>query len=369
MRPERREWRPRLGGDEFGVIASGIESTDAAVEVAERIATAISQPVRYKGEGLVVHASVGVARSDQTERTVEAICAAADQAMYVAKSQASVSVTLYDPARFAPQDDPGQKARLTAAIREGRIIPYYQPKYALETGRLCGFEALARWREAEDKVVLPEAFLGDIADFGLMEDMTCAFLRQVVDDIPHLSDGAEHPFRVSINISEALLASEHVCEELDWLITGNPSVTDHLAFDITERVFTARSADLIRKRLSHFSAEGVSVSMDDFGTGYGSVRHLQEFDFDELKIDRSLISRLGKDPKAEHMISGFISIAQALEVRVLAEGVETEDQADVLRRMGCGFAQGHLFGEPLPLTDAVAGYTGRAGAKVRKHSA
>ncbi len=343
----------RLGGDEFGVIDPEIETMETALETADRIAAAISRPVQYKGEDLAVCASIGVARSDQTERTVEAICAAADQAMYDAKAQPSVSVMPYDPARFAPRDDPRQKARLKAAIRDREIRPHYQPTYALDTRRLCGFEALARWHDPDRGVLLPGDFLGEAAELGLMGDLTFAMLRQVLADIPQLRGDAFQPFRVSVNIPESLLASEQVCQELDWLISEHRPASECLAFEVTEAVVSARSADAIRKHLSHFSSHGIGIFLDDFGTGYAAVKHLQNLAFEELKIDLSLISKLGEAPEAEHLISGFISIARALGVRATAEGIETNAQESALRRLGCDYGQGRLYGPPKPLEQAV----------------
>jgi diguanylate cyclase (GGDEF)-like protein len=342
----------RLGGDEFGLALPDITTDSAARRLAARMIAAVAEPVPWGGKVLRIATSVGICLSGPAESTVPALCAAADQAMYRAKSEGVGRAVFYNAKAFPNRLTPRDREALVEAVTNGHIRPHYQPKVDLATGRIFGFEALARWDHPERGLLAPAHFLPHINDLGLQGDFLTAMTRRVVGDIAALVDEGFDPGQVSLNLPEAALATHSVRQDLDNILAAHRHVLHHLIFEITEDVFVARSADIIRDSIARFRLAGLRISLDDFGTGFASFRHLRRLEFDELKIDSSFVRDLASDPAAAVLVEGFLSIARGLGVAVIAEGVETEEQRRRLLAMGCRHAQGYLFGRAMPLDEA-----------------
>ena len=285
-------------------------------------------------------------------QTAEGLTSRADQAMYRSKISEAREPVLYAPGDFAPRLSLVDRAVYAAAIKNDEITPHYQPRVCLRTGRTCGFEALARWRRPNGEMVMPSEFLPALNELGLQGEFTYHLSRRVLEDVSRLLAEGIDPGQVSINIPEATLATHSGRQDLEWLLTENAAALDHITFEITEDVFIARSAAMIQQSIRRFSEMGVKISLDDFGTGYASFQHLRQLKFDELKIDTSFVAGLGKEPVAEVIVQGFLSIASGLGVGSVAEGIETEEQRRDLLRMGCKFGQGFLFGRAEPFGPA-----------------
>ena len=234
-----------------------------------------------------------------------------------------------------------------------QIEPYFQPKVSLITGEIRGFEALSRWRHPKRGLLLPAKFIPSINELGLQGDFMVAIVHRVIDDIQNMLALGLDPGQVSLNVPEVALATHSGRRDLENIVRANPEVAQHLTFEITEDVFIARAADTIQASIATFRAQGVRISLDDFGTGFASFHHLRQLDFDELKIDTSFVGGLGNDATAEVLVRGFLNIASGLGVSVVAEGVETEDQRRDLINMGCMTAQGYLFSEAVPFAKAT----------------
>jgi diguanylate cyclase (GGDEF)-like protein len=340
----------RFGGDEFGIALPAI-TVDAAQRIATRITSAIAEPIPWGGKLLRAATSVGICLSDDAETTVSALCAGADQAMYRAKSQGMGRAVLYDAASFPARLTPRDRQSLAEAVAIGQIRPHYQPKVEITTGRIIGFEALARWQHPERGVLLPAHFLGQINEMGLQGDFLTAMARHLAADIEGLLREGLDPGQVSLNLPEVALATHSVRQDLDRILGDHPAILPHLVFEITEDVFVARSAEMIQDSIARFRAAGLRISLDDFGTGFASFSHLRRLALDEIKIDSSFVLDLGKDPAVAVLVEGFLSIARGLDVTAIAEGVETEDQRNRLIAMGCRYAQGYLFGRAMPVSE------------------
>jgi diguanylate cyclase (GGDEF)-like protein len=341
----------RFGGDEFGVALPGITSPSAALRIADRIIAAVAEPIPWGEKLLRTAASVGICLSGRTEDSVAALCAAADQAMYRAKSEGVGRAVLFDASAFPARLTLRDRQTLAEAVSSGQIRPHYQPKVDLATGRLFGFEALARWHHPDRGLLAPAAFLPQINELGLQGDFLTAMARHVLGDVSNfIADGLD-PGQVSLNLPEIALATHSGRQDLDRLLVEHRNVVPHIIFEITEDVFIARSADMIQDSIARFRLAGLRISLDDFGTGFASFQHLRQLEFDELKIDPSFVRDLGTDPAATVLVEGFLAIARGLGVTVIAEGVETEDQRQRLLSMGCRFAQGYLFGKAMPLDE------------------
>lgn len=345
----------RLGGDEFICALSDLSHADDVMTFAQQIASAIAQPITWGGRNLKVMASIGAACTISTEATsVTTLCSGADQAMFAAKSATAIDPVIYDAALFASRMSAQDKQLLVQGVANKAVRPYYQPKIHLPTGRIVGFEALARWEHPTGTVLSPDDFLDQIGELGLQGEMMFSMARQVVADVNALLKDGLDPGQVSLNIAEVTLATYSGRKDLEALLETHPDVAPHITLEITEDVFIARAADMIQTSIARFNALGVRISLDDFGTGFASFHHLRQLHFDELKIDTSFVAGLGHDTTADVLVQGFLDIASGLGVSVIAEGVETEDQSRILINMGCHAAQGFLFCEAVPFDDARA---------------
>jgi len=341
----------RLGGDEFVLATNAISSAAASLRMAEYIAADLTRPIAFEEKLLQIGASIGIGITSHAPTTVEGLCAAADQAMYRAKSSAGINAVLFDAKNFKPRPTLEDRQRLIEAMESGSLRPYYQPKVDLISQRTVGFEALARWNHADKGLLPPSDFLPAIDDLGLHGDFLTHMTTHVLDDVERMLAEGLDPGQVSLNVPEMALATHSGRNDLDQLLARHPAARGHITLEITEDVFIARSADIIRESIAHFRRTGLRISLDDFGTGFASFQHLRELEFDELKVDVSFVADLGLEPQVEVLVSGFLAMADGLGVAVIAEGVETEDQHHHLTRLGCKTAQGYLFGKAMPASE------------------
>jgi diguanylate cyclase len=341
----------RLGGDEFALAVPNISSDRAAIRFASRIIREVELPIAYGEKLLRIAGSVGIGMTGIADGTVSALCSGADQAMFRAKADNSGKCVLFNPSEFPARLSLKDRQAMVEALRTGQIRPHYQPKVLLETGRIFGFEALARWDHPTLGLLAPATFLPQINDLGLQGDFLSAMALQVLSDVAGMVADGLDPGEVSMNLPEIALATYSGRQDLDRILATHPSALRHITFEITEGVFIGRAAEMIQDSITHFRRAGVRVSLDDFGTGFASFQHLRQLEFDELKIDPSFVRDLVHDPAAAVLVGGFLSIARGLDVVVIAEGVETEAQRNLLIQMGCQFVQGHLFGKAMPLNE------------------
>ena len=348
----------RLGGDEFIIAVQGIMGRTNALALAADISKDISAPIRWRERTLKIGASIGIAMTgtcpSSASDTISGLCSGADQAMFFSKSSPNGEAILFATDLFAPRMTPENKQALIEGISSGALRPYYQPKIHLPTGKIIGFEALARWEHSDQCTRQPDEFLGQINELGLQGDFMVSMAKQVVRDVSAIIERGLDPGQVSLNVSEVALATHTGRQDLEHIIKNNTDVAKHLTFEITEDVFIARAADTIQAAITGFRDLGVRISLDDSGTGFASFHHLRQLDFDELKIDTTFVAGLGHDATAEVLVRGFLNIASGLGVSVIAEGVETEAQSRDLINMGCMTAQGFLFSAAVPLDLAIA---------------
>jgi diguanylate cyclase len=331
----------RFGGDEFALAMPGLRTVKEAEAIGARLLASLEEAVNYQGRVLWVGASIGIGMSGMGNNQVEAICAAADQAMYRAKSDTSTKVIPYDPHLFAPRVTLQDRTRIVEALETGEIGPHYQPKVNLRTGRLTGFEALARWTHPTRGLLLPGRFLPQIDEVGLQGDFLNHMAQRVLADVTALLDEGLMPGQMSINVPEVTLATYSGRQDLDRLLLRYAAAKPYIIFEITEDVFITRAGDLIQDSISRFRAQGVRISLDDFGTGFASFQHLRELEFDELKIDPSFVAGLGVDPSAEVLVEGFLVHRQAASAsRDRRRGRNRRDQRNRLLELGAALRPG-----------------------------
>ena len=343
----------RLSGDEFVVITLTAKREDAE-SLAARIIEQVSQPLVLAGK-LVSHSpSIGIAfamAGDPAETVIEN----ADMAMYRAKDQGRGCYAVYDRTmRLTAQHRAAIEADLRRGVRLGEIRPYLQPIIALPERTLVGFEALARWQHPLQGLLPPSEFIGVAEDTGLIVEIDTLILKEacaVFGDWRRRYP--DQPLRLSVNVSGRTFVDptlpDHVARALE--ISGLEA--ENLYIEITETMLVEdiESTTQVVERLKQL---GVRLAIDDFGTGYSSLLYLKRFPVGILKIDRSFIDGLGVDREDEVIVKAVIGVARALDIDLVAEGVETERQLAMLEDLGCDYVQGYLFGRPCDTSAASA---------------
>jgi diguanylate cyclase (GGDEF)-like protein/PAS domain S-box-containing protein len=344
----------RLGGDEFVFILPDIDHTAAAAgaaKVAQKVLDTVRHPFVVQGRELFVTGSIGIAIAPHDGDDSDNLIKNADNAMYRAKEAGRNNYQFHTPlAQRRAEMRLTLESALRRALGRDELFLVYQPVISLRTGRITGFEALLRWRRAEG-VLEPKDFIPLAEDIGAIVPIgewvfwtACRQLRQW--QTAGFSD-----LRLSINLSPRQFHDERLTRMVEDVLSETHVDARALDLEVTESL-SMRDSDLTFGRLSHFRAMGVGVSLDDFGTGYSSLAQLRFLPISGLKIDRSFISDLREATPEKTIVNTIITMGHALGLRVVAEGVETEEQRGILRALACDEMQGFLFSHPLSAEDA-----------------
>jgi diguanylate cyclase (GGDEF)-like protein/PAS domain S-box-containing protein len=343
----------RLGGDEFTILLDDIKDAGDAVRMAERTQSKLSKPFRLDGHEVFVSASVGIALSAMDYSRPEDILRDANTAMHGAKSNGKASYQVFDATMH---DRALAMLRLETDLRraaeraEYRL--HYQPIVSLASGRLTGFEALVRWQHPERGLLYPEEFLALAEETGLIIQIDRWVLREACRQIRAWQKRfpAEPRLCVSVNLSARHFSAPNLVEHVEAVLGESGVDASFLKLEITESVLMS-DADTVARTLAQLKALGVELQLDDFGTGYSSLSYLHRFPVSALKIDRAFVSRIGPGGANSEIARAIATMAHSLGMGVVGEGVETEEHLAELRAMGCEYAQGNFFAEPL---DAAA---------------
>ena len=346
----------RWGGDEFAVLVPACGDLNAAVAIAERLVRAVSAPMVVGGHAVEVGATVGVARFPDDARVDAELLHNADLALYAAKAERRGSVRCFDPRMVAaPSDQALQAQVLGAAIAGGQIVPFYQPIVDLRDRQARSLEILSRWQHPERGLVPPAEFIPLAESSGQIGALTLAVLRQACVD----ARGFDPALRLSINVAAAQLEDAALAPLLLAVLQETGFDPQRLEIELTEHALV-RDIGAARGVIAALKAAGMTIALDDFGTGYSSLAYLSDLPFDKLKIDRSFVRTLRERAESAKVVAAIIGLSRSLGAQVIAEGVETEGDAQALQRLGCELAQGYLFARPMPAA-AVARATGRLG--------
>jgi diguanylate cyclase (GGDEF)-like protein/PAS domain S-box-containing protein len=346
----------RLGGDEFAVLIDHAADVDAALAVARQVLDACRQPFVIDGRQLRVGCSIGVALADRVSN-VERLLRNADAAMYSAKSHGKGHAEVFAPEMLrAARRRMRIENELATAIEERQLEAHYQPIVDLASRHLVGVEALMRWRHPTRGLIAPAEFIPLAEETGQIVQMTQWMLDRACADAVRLQRELEHGagLRVSVNVSSRYLNHGHVAEEVKQALETHGLAPDCLILEVTESLLLENTARL--ERIFHeLKMLGVRLALDDFGTGYSSLAYLHRFPIDILKIDRSFVERLARANSgtdgvdAVALAKAILSLAEALGLDTVAEGIELEEQRDTLLALGCRTGQGYSFGKAMPV--------------------
>lgn len=339
----------RLGGDEFAVILPNLSEEDASAATVNAILKGVGEALRIEESVMDVSLSAGAAMWPKDGATAEDVMKSADLALYVAKSEGSGGVRGFKPAMRDRIDDRNRMLRdAREALQEDRVFPFYQPKVALASGEILGFEALLRWRHPRNGLQPPGAIGAAFEDSSLSTHLTDRMLDRVLTDMAGWLDQGHSFGRIAFNGSPADFRRDDLADRILTRCHQTGVSPSLLELEITETVFLDRLAESAERTFRTLRSEGVSIALDDFGTGYASLTHLQQFPVNVLKIDRSFISKLdGSEGPELAIVQGIIDIARRMDIETVAEGIETKVQARDLLELGCDIGQGFLFSGPI----------------------
>ncbi|MFA6014891.1 MAG: EAL domain-containing protein [Gallionellaceae bacterium] len=342
----------RMGGDEFGIILTDLNSIGHVDEVAKKIINALSPAFDLDEETVFVSASIGITLFPYDATNIDDLLKHVDQAMYAAKTQGR---NRYSYFTSALQEEAQKRMRLTNDLRnalEGKQFRvFYQPILELNTGRIHKAEALIRWQNPERGMISPAEFIPLAEHSGMIVEIGDWVFHQAAKQVKQWRERYSEDFQISVNKSPIQFRNDHHFFD-QWLPAlqnmGLPGSS--IAIEITEGLLMNADAIVSQKLLALRDA-GVQVAIDDFGTGYSALAYLNKFDIDYLKIDQSFVCNIETDASTRALSKAIIVMAHELGLKVIAEGIETEGQHILLRDMGCDYGQGYLFSRPVSATD------------------
>jgi diguanylate cyclase (GGDEF)-like protein/PAS domain S-box-containing protein len=340
----------RFGGDEFVIILGQVNDASNALEVAERILAVFSSPLEVAGRDLMMTPSIGIVVSRADEYDRHDLLRHADHAMYRAKAQGRAGYNLFDAAMH---DAALQRLELEHDLRQAvdrqEFQLVYQPIVALQTGTVLGLEALTRWRHPRRGLVSPAEFIPIAEDTGIITQLGAWVVHEACRQLAAwlAVPGISNVPHVSVNLSARQFRQPDLVETIRSALAASGLPARALVLELTESDVMADAGDAIA-RLQELRAIGVRLAIDDFGTGYSSLAQLHSLPVELLKIDRSFVSQLGTATDSTPIVSATVLLARALDLTIVAEGVETPEQLAQLRGFGCEVAQGYLFSQPLP---------------------
>lgn len=343
----------RLGGDEFAIILPELSHPDAYAGPMSSVATAMLEPFTYGDLRVPVNFSAGVALWPRDGEDPAELLIAADLALYSAKGEMPGTVVEFKPSlRGAAERRSGMLALARRALEQDRIVPFYQPKIDLRTGRVMGWEALLRIRSADGLILPPSQIEAAFSDSEVAVRLTERMFARVFDDLAGWRAAGIDPGRIAINLSAADFRGDDLVGRLQAHAEATEQDLSAIDIEVTETVLIGQLGPEVSRMLQELRSMGVMVALDDFGTGYASLTHLQEFPVDVIKIDKSFIERIDEnDPKATAVIDAVLQMAMRLGMQTVAEGIETVEQARYLRARRCTIGQGYLFDRPLPANE------------------
>ncbi len=340
---EKDDFVARLGGDEFALILAPDRTPEDAERLARRLVGSLSRPFHHEGISVSIGASIGlsvVAPGAAAETALKR----SDQALYAAKRDGRGQVAWYDADLDAKAHERAQlEGDLREALRGDQIIPFFQPIVDIRSGRLRGFEVLARWQHPDHGLLGPDLFIGIAEDIGAISRLGIGILRQACA----IAADWDPSLKLSVNISPQQFKDLNLVPDIKTVLQETGFPPHRLELEITESAIID-DLDMARRSIDGLRDFGISIALDDFGTGFSSLAYLRQLPFDRIKIDRSFVTGMEESPSNQKIVSGILALARGLELSVTAEGIETQSELSYLLSLDCPLGQGYLFDKPMP---------------------
>lgn len=334
-----------FGGDDFGLLFEDNDTTMIHSEI-ERILQICERPYRVKNKNIYLQISIGISHYPRDGHEATNLVNKAEKALHYAKQQGGQEVRQYtDKMNHIAVDNLQLETELRQAINGNQFEPHYQPKVDLDTGAIVGFEALVRWRHPSRGLLSPKHFIDAIVRHKMSFDLFCQMALQIAEQLSAWQNMGftQH---VCINADATEFGNPRFFDVVDQLFTQFPIHPHQLHIEVTESSLMLRHVN-IKEQLSALKTLGVCLALDDFGTGYASLSYLQEYPFDFIKIDKSFIADMVDNRTQKAIVQAILDLTVALDMSAIAEGIETEQQRNLLLQMGCQHGQGYWFGRPV----------------------
>lgn len=342
----------RLGGDEFAILLPDISQGDGLGRIANNILEKFRERFLLDGQEVFISCSVGIALYPDDSADANDLVKYADSAMYLAKRSGRSNFRFYSKDLTASAEERMRlESELRRAIERGELELHYQPKVLLTSGAMIGCEALLRWRHPEMGMIPPARFIPVAEDTGLIVELGQWVLREACQTAAEFNADSDSPHKVAVNLSVKQFQSPGLVRSIAEILDETGCRSEWVEIEITESLLLDQKDETL-EMLSELRSMGFSIAIDDFGTGYSALNYLARFPIDTLKIDRSFINSV--DRRNEELVKAILSIARCLGQNVVAEGVETAEQAAFLAANGCGSAQGFLYSKAVPKAEIIA---------------
>ncbi len=342
----------RFNGDIFAILLDPVDAMTGAIQACQRILHAVEEPMQLGETMLNITASVGIVLDQGNYRSAQEMIRDADTALHRAKLDAKGSYVVFDNEMFRDAKKfLERKSGIQQALLEGSFEVHYQPIVDLQSGELSSMEALLRWPHPTEGMISPAEFIPIAEETGLILPLGEWVLRSVCQQIKKWNLSGYSGFRVAVNLS-ARQFENNIPSLIEEIMIETDVSPQSLTLEITEGV-AMKNVDQNIRMLEELRALGLNISIDDFGTGYSSLAYLKRFPLNTLKIDRSFIKDITSNTDDREITKAIIAMGQNLNLKVLAEGVETQQQLDILRASGCDYIQGYFFSRPLPVVDVT----------------
>ncbi len=355
LRPE--DMVASLGDGRFGIVMKGSRRLDleALIGISGRLQEIVGEPFSVDETRIIVTGSIGFCLPSRAPaHTGESYLNAAESALEAAQKSGPGSVRAFTSSmkkQAGPSGFAGKE--VLKALEEGQIIPWFQPQISTDTGKLTGFEALARWQHPQKGQISPAAFLPAIANAGLFERLGEIILFKSLTALREWDRAGIEVPNVAVNLSADELRNPKLYDKIRWELDRFELAPERLTLEILENVVADSEDDTATRNIAALSKLGCRIDLDDFGTGHASITNIRRFDVHRIKIDRSFVTHVDTDPDQQSMVAAILTMAERLGVETVGEGVESVGEHAMLAQLGCGHVQGYSIGKPMPFEETA----------------
>jgi len=340
----------RIGGDEFTIIIENYESKSELITLLEKIKKVMQDSIEIDGISFHISLSIGVSTFPENGANVLSILKTADIAMYEAKKRGKNRFVFYNQNSQESTENLKLEGELYKAYENREFQVYLQPQVSPEDNRLVGAEALIRWKHSQRGMIKPDQFLEIASNTGLLPELDFFMIESTFEILEECRNAKNLDFTISVNISNALFQHQKFLAKMQSLKLKHGVLTNHIQLELTENILmnNVKHSYSLVKILKFL---GYKLSIDDFGTGYSSLSHIKTLEIDELKIDKSFIDNIVTNRNDSAIVKAIIEMCKTLDLNIVAEGVQTKEQLEILKKFGCNVVQGHYYSEALNVND------------------